>query len=144
MLRNIAGAGEDHSSSQHYQQLLESGRWPTWYLCPGPKQASHQGGMAALALSRLSHVLAWSLAPTPRFLRVVGVTSPGPDILCLALAGSMVPDCRVKSILHGWAFAQKILYPMLSPIYLETDFFLASSCLPSWSPKPILLQRGLR
>lgn len=48
--------------------------------------------MAALALSRFSHVLAWSLAPKRRLLRVMGVTSQGPDIPCLGLAGEQRPQ----------------------------------------------------
>jgi hypothetical protein len=91
-------------------------------------------------------VLAWPLAPKPRFLRAMGVTSPGPDILCLGLARSNGP--RLQSQIYfawlGFCTHTKILYPTLSPIYLETDFFLASSCLPPWtSKKPVLLQKVL-
>lgn len=56
-----------------------------------PKQANHRGGMAIWALSRVSHVLVWFLDLKSTFLGTLGVTSPGPDIPCLGLAGSNGP-----------------------------------------------------
>lgn len=114
-------------------------RLPTWYHCLAPsRQATKE---VCLPWPFLGFPMCW---PGP------WLQSPSSSGLWVSLLqaqtffvwawqGAMVPDCRVKSILHGWASTQNILYLTLSPIYLETDFFLALLCLPSWAPKPVLL-----
>ena len=98
--------------------------------------------MAIWVLSMVFHVLNWPLDPKPMFL---GVSLPrAQTFLVWAWQGAMVPDSKVKCVFHGWAYAQEILHLSLSPIYLETGFFPASSIPPSWAPKPVLPQGGPR